>query len=298
MARKFINIDFYKARIPSSWPSLEDLMKQVDEISSSDQKTVSINSFPVRLERLETSENIWEGDMVRIQMNELPDIAKVSGGSQPINVEDDEGLGESTAFLYDAKLQVLVIQRTVSGVSATTFSKYFNHFIDEAGDIGLQVILELDVIQRLNSFNLARRLDIRVAGLDHLSAFNDVERGVEEMIELAKKYQSPTLNLSLSMSHDKENSLSLENIISTAKGWLKIGNSEEKVKVNKLSVSGKEDELSETSIIHLIGKTIRERKEVTLVNRRLPYQGRRKAINNAWKGRRDDLRKMFGDPSE
>jgi hypothetical protein len=296
MARKFINIDFYKVRIPSTWPSLENLMKQVDEISSSNQKTVRINGFPIRLERLENSGDIWEGEMTRIQMNELPDIAKVSGGSQPIDINEDEGLGASTAFLYDSKLQVLVIQRTMSGVSAPGFSRYFKNFFKELdGQIGLYVILEPDVMRKLNSFGSVGSLKVSVSGLDHLEIFDDMERGVKEAKALADNYQSPTIDLNLSMSHDKKNSLSIESVTATVKGWLKIHNTQNKVKVVKLSVSGKEDELSQASVLNLIGKTIREQKEVPLVNRRLPYEGRKDAIKKAWAERHKDLIAMFGE---
>src|SRR5688572_2971560 len=68
--------------------------------------------------------DICEGDLIRIQMDQLPTKADLAGAAAPFPLREDEGIGHATAFLYYIPLRVLLLQRQRSGVSPAAVAGY------------------------------------------------------------------------------------------------------------------------------------------------------------------------------
>ncbi len=99
-------------------------------------------------------------------MDTLPRKSNVETGQLTLlDLDDDEGLGEETAFLYDPATHCLTIQRNRFGVSANAFATYCTEIGAFESALNLEPIISADAIARLQEFDRVNRLTIKVAGL-------------------------------------------------------------------------------------------------------------------------------------
>jgi hypothetical protein len=57
-------------------------------------------------------------------MDNFPRRAKQHEESRELDLDEDEGLGHSTAFLYDARQKILALQGNLTGVGSSRFAEY------------------------------------------------------------------------------------------------------------------------------------------------------------------------------
>ena len=123
---KIIHIDFYRVSVLDD-PNLRfnDLVEDVSALPNDDQRNLFIRDAPVRLQTCHPRPDAIIGDMVRIRMNALPAKASLGGDIAPLDLADDEGIGEETAFYYNIPRRIAVVQRNKFGVTAPQMAHYF-----------------------------------------------------------------------------------------------------------------------------------------------------------------------------
>ncbi|MCH7596597.1 MAG: hypothetical protein IID35_08570, partial [Planctomycetes bacterium] len=193
MART-IKIDFYRVEMPESAPAqFHEIIEQVADSANDGNRTVSIDKCPVRMQQAEKTDGCWHGDMVRIRMNEGAILTKLSGETHPIDLDDDEGIGEQTAFLYQPTMNILVVQRNRFAVSASKLARYFESMGGLDEPIVLDPIYTQDAIQRLARLTTIRKFTIRLAGPTNATAFKRQAPHFGGMIDLIEAFQSPRI---------------------------------------------------------------------------------------------------------
>ena len=106
MFRK-LKMDFLKVVLPDEFPrSFESVLNAVNVSPKDDARNAIRNDCPFRLQEARQTGDYWKGEMIRIRMDQLPIKAKLSGDISSIDLEDDEGIGEETAFLYHVPTSV------------------------------------------------------------------------------------------------------------------------------------------------------------------------------------------------
>jgi hypothetical protein len=111
-----IKINFYRVYMPDgAGITFEGILESVDQSPNDEGRNLLVRDCPIRLQSLNKLQQGWEGDMIRIRMNEVPIKASLAGIVEPLEFEDNEGLGEETAFIYNPLIQVLMSQRNQSG---------------------------------------------------------------------------------------------------------------------------------------------------------------------------------------
>lgn len=73
----------------------------------------------------------WKLQLLRIRLNVLPGIATESGKFSPLELEDDEYVGEDVALLYDPEYYVIMIQRNRNSLTPTGIEQYFNRISND-----------------------------------------------------------------------------------------------------------------------------------------------------------------------
>lgn len=290
---KKINIDFYKVELPNSGTkSFEVILQEVMQLQIKDRFR-EIRFYPVCIH--EAQHNLlygWEGNMIRLRMNNLPVKGSKSGRIEDIVFNEDEGIGEQTAFIYNPLTRVLALQSNQAGVSASTFAKYFEEMAAFDEPIGIDPILNPDAMKRLAKVKTVSKFEIRVAGLDNMERFETDDCGVREMIELTNAFQSPTISLNLSVGGKKRDSLSVEPVIRAAQALLGRANQNQQ-QVKTLRISGCTDE-DESVYIDLLKDRMREIIEVNSGKKRnFPYYERKQFLQDAWSRRKQELFSMF-----
>src|SRR5438128_1525620 len=103
--KRLLKTDFFHVRMPrsESRPFAAILATIAAPLATPGTyaKTVWIrDEIPVRLETYAFASDVHEGEMMKIRMDVNPIRVKVDGPVAAIPLADDEGLGESSAFLY------------------------------------------------------------------------------------------------------------------------------------------------------------------------------------------------------
>ncbi len=141
MEKSFVT-DFYTVSMPEGEKrEFIDLLGELAEIPDDEARNYLVENNPVRFTNLSCSKaGIWEGDFVKIRMDVLPPVAKTSGGVEPLVLEDDEGIGEEAAFMYDPQFNVLAKQRNRYAVSPTVLCEYINYKCKTRGPVTLNTV--------------------------------------------------------------------------------------------------------------------------------------------------------------
>jgi len=290
---KNIKVDFYRVKMPdNSNSSFQNIIDQVSGLPDDESRNVEMRRYPVRLKAASLSGNNREGDMMRIRMDELPLKAKISGEVETLDFDDDEGLGEETAFYYNSNLRTLLLQRNKTGVSASAFSKYFEEMGRLEGSIVLEPILQTDVIRRLADMQIIRKMDIKFAGVDNFKVFRELDYGIGSVADLSQSFDSPSITLSIGMGR-KKGSLNLENVLASVKSLIRFPNSNTD-RIDKIEVKAKEDFEGNIEILNILEYRIVESLSVPLNDdRRVFYSDRQFALQQAWKNRQEELTRIF-----
>lgn len=293
---KRINTDFYKVFMSNdSSASFETILQRVIQLPIQD-RFKEVRQYPLCLRQAESVwQQCWEGEMIRLRMDDLPVKGSLSGNIEALVFNDDEGIGEQTAFVYHPPTRVLVLQANQSGVSASNFVKYFELMNNANEPIYIDPVIQASALEKLAKLNAVSKLEIQVAGLDKMNIFQNQDYGVKEIINLSNEFRSPIINIEFSVGRKKRESLSLEKAKDTATGWLRIS-SENKREVKKIRISGSSDD-RENVYIDLLKDRMRESVDIkkTGRSRTISYYDRRQAVQESWQRREKELFSMFGE---
>ncbi|OQW32904.1 MAG: hypothetical protein A4E19_06005 [Nitrospira sp. SG-bin1] len=286
MRSKIINIDFFEVILPpDSVMTFNKILETVSQSPDDDSRVVDRGDAPLRLQAAKKEGHHWEGEMIRIRMKDLPVKAAIDGTTEPIELEDNEGLGEETAFLFSVPTKTLALQRNRHGVSASSFASYFTkkggvEFIE------LHPILRRDALKELAKMDLVRKFDVRVASVTNGAAARSQSAGVNAILDIHDVFKAPSVSVSVSMKR-KPGSLSLPQIMQTVKQFCKgIDNAV----VEKILITG-QDEDGETALLDLLKWRIVETIVLPVLDddRRISAKDRRRAVNQAWENKKGEI---------
>jgi hypothetical protein len=230
-------------------------------------------------------------------MNDLPPKAGLEGGVTDLELESDEGLGEQTAFLYHPKTQVLIFHATQTGVSVSAFLIYFRTLGKtklnlSQDEIFADPLISEGALQKLARVKGIRKFEyrIRCADVTNPNFLNNESSSMKEDIALINKFKSPTLAVSLSVGHLRNDSLDIENTKNMIQSLLRLGKNSEEGRVIRIRISGSDEDDENYCIYNLIKDVMRESIKLEKnYERSLPYSVRRTALLKAWQKRQDEI---------
>lgn len=289
---KRINVEFYQLIMPDGCGVL---FEQVfDRISSFDLPARQHRSrgVPIRIETTSASAATREGDILKIRMENLPQKVPLNAPAGPLDLSDNEGLGEETAFLYDCALKVLVIQRNQFGVLPSAFARYFSEKHDLEGVIELKLILQEDAMKRLAGMREYRKFIVRIAAPGNAQIFQDIGLSPTSMLELMDEAPRAAVSVDLSMGRIS-GSLSADGVRRLATElYQKIASRVRKDESYKIKVIG-QDVDQESRVIDLLCDRMVETCKIETTGRSIHYTDRKRAVREAWKSRRTELTRIL-----
>ena len=296
---KTVNIDFYRVVMPENAETTFDaLLNRIEQIPlQNDARTQEITGDPVRLQELHHHGGYLEGDMVRTRMDTLPRRSNVETGQLALlDLDDDEGLGEETAFLYDPATHCLTIQRNRFAVSASALATYCTEIGAFESAISLEPIISGDAIARLQEFDRVNRLTIKVAGLAGGRVLRETPYSLGHIAAFADDYAGPIVNIDVSMGHQR-GSLARDRVRGVVE-WLRRQIRDREVDVRRIEVSGSSSG-DETQVLDLLESRIVEHRTVEISrNRIVTYTARRNAVRAAWDAQRERIRAILARPAQ
>ncbi len=291
--KKALAIDFYRVVMPEEADCrFGEILERVSKLPADDKRNVVRFGYPLRLQDASLHGITWEGEFVRIRMDDLPVKASLAGELASLELDADEGIGEETAFLYDLDTEVLALQRNRTGASASAVCFYFERKGEFSG-LHLDPVLMSDVLQRLAKLATTRRFEIGIAAPESLEVFRGQGKGVDALVNLAREFETPSAYVTLTMGHTKG---SIPRAKEYAKKLLSVSSKSEGA-VRKLRISGYGEGADEMEVLDLL--EFRMKEEVVVnpgTDRRLSRSARQDALRRAFDKRASELRRMFRKP--
>lgn len=291
---KTLSADFYKLEITTG----EHFEKVVSSIAAKGIKKETIvevkDDFFTRLEYSGPwGEECVEGHIVRLRMNSLPDKAGFDEPIQSIGFSEEEGVGESAAFIFQKQSTVLLLERNRNAVTTFTFATFFKQLGEVPGEINLHPILQHDVYQKVFDAKVLRKLIVQLAGPDNIgAAVAEMEPSVHEMLKARQSLKAPIAEFTYSVGQQRKAGLDLQRVLGTVKDFLTLHQGEE-TQVEKLIVHGSSGPHGDFAVdlleSRLNGKDVVE----TTIERRIPYERRRDALRRIWLRSKDEINKLY-----
>ncbi|MEZ6099971.1 MAG: DUF6731 family protein [Pirellulaceae bacterium] len=288
-----MKIDFYSVEGPEDL-DLNAVLNSASAVPDDDSRVRELSGVPFRLQRLNHGRGIWTGEIVRIRMNDIPIICGLDGSVDEVELDDDEGIGEETAFLFHPATNSLVIQRNRLGVSSSRLMAYLERLTDTEGLLAV-MILNADVASALNRLQIVRKMHVRLASVKNPRLLTSHNPSTTEAIEILNA-KAPVVDITVAMGRQR-GSLSLQAIRSAAKRFLSwSGATDAPGDVEALKIDGKYDDESPAEL-DLLEYRMVERADVEPdpQSRRLLYEDRIRALKEAFERRKGELENMFAE---
>jgi hypothetical protein len=205
-------------------------------------------------------------------------------------LEDNEGIGELTAFLYNPNNKILLFQNNLHGISPIAFARYFEQMSGTSNTISLDPVMQLNFMQRLSNLKTIREVDIRIAGIDNVDF--EKEDALKDFMSFANYLRAPNLKLELKSGRSKKESLSLENVINTITDVFKYSRNQQNVKQLKVYGINEDDD---RVMIDILKDRMKESIDIKSSSRKrnIPYPERQQALRDAWNLRSPEIYKMY-----
>jgi len=290
-----MSVGFFTVAVESGHP-FGAILEQVFNLPPAD-RSIEVNEVPYRLEVLHKSQRYYEGEMVRLRADYHPGKYQMDAqGAKDLGLQANELLGEETAFIYDAELNVLALQRVQSGVSAGAFAGYFRRFLGETPEsFGLLVVLSENQVQALQRIREYRSFEVEVAPVA-----SEIFRGTTTLKDLAKiqsESNAASVTLKLGVGRDRKGALD-PGFMSDLLGGLLRTVAEEghgRNAVRRLKVGGNIGEHHlETEVIDLLAQRMVHIERFEWDDRYVPYDMRRSVLHRAYMLREPELRRICG----
>ena len=288
-----LKVDFYRVELSDTAEPLAEVMRGLIKRDVK-ERTVDVGgALPHRLEELAAGQYL-EGNVLKIRMDDLPVRASVEKpGVQQIEIDDDEGIGEETAFFFAPRLQVIAIQRNRYGLGATPLCRYFRHFFrDQQEAMLFTQILTEDAQMKLEAIDEVRSFEMELAG--SIGDFwQDRNVPMKVLGKLATEADAPRVGITLKMGHHK-GGMNSGFLKSVAKAFMSVADVGGKLnRVSKLEIGGKVGP-DETLIVDLISDRLVAEERFRSDVRGVLYAQRRTAVANGFRQHQKYLEKRFG----
>ena len=106
----------------------ESWIYKADKLSL-EKKTIELDGFKVRLEEFVGDKNsgIWKLRFMKLRDTNIPSLVKEEEEAKPLELEDDEYIGEDLLMIYDRNNQVAMLQCNRFALGKGKLEKYLTH---------------------------------------------------------------------------------------------------------------------------------------------------------------------------
>jgi hypothetical protein len=272
-----VNVDFYKVRDEGVGRIEFRNALRAAMMSRGANRSREVFGERVDLYECHESGSLIEGEIGRVRMNDTPAIANPDCSVAEIALEDDQGIAERTAFLYDSKLSVLALHVKREAVSASRIAGFCDRYSrNDIESFSLNPILRPDAAQKFRSMNVIKKVEVEYTrGAENV--INNPDQSTRSFVRNLETLQGETLSVTVSSGRRKENRLSLERVRDLVRAAL-TGRDEA---VQKLTISGR-NAGDEKLFIDLLEDRLRVPLYIEFRGRIPSYDQRRRAVRHAY----------------
>lgn len=276
MTTKKVMFDCFSIELPTTVTDIQNILDTV--LPTKIGTLIRYKGFYLRLESYRMEGNIRIGSATKINTLTLPSKANIRvPGVQSLGLADDEGVANLTAFVIDPVNLAVVMQRNSQGVRAGSFVHLLENLLG-ISDIGLNIMLETDVVNKLNRMQFFSKFTVRIANPTAPQNYEDV--AVRESAQIAQYYNARDIKLELGIgSGQNRGPLAIQRIKATIN---KLLNAREETKLQSLVVRGKENDDDRIEPLDLIQQRLSCEIDVPITSRSLQQDMLERAVWQAY----------------
>lgn len=293
MITKTLKFDFYQIRLPQTEQrSFEAILNEINVLQG-EQRVFDTGQYPIRLQTVTQRGGYYIGDIAKIRMNDIPDKMKLSGETEPIELEDDQGLGEITSFIFNPALNVLVLLRNRYAVTATGYAHYFQNKGTVHGELIMDPILETSALQKLARMGIVKKFELSVAAPGNAQIYQNIGLRPQAVLELMDAAPKASIDITLMMDRDRDRTFSVANVRRIVTSLLGQNQHNE---ITRLVVSGKDNPDEPRQVVDLLEEVMVEKEDVILRNqRRITDADRHHAMTTVYNRKLQTLNTMLNE---
>lgn len=217
--RRSVRFEYYEVTCnniyegPNSPDKLFDLTLFIDSANklSIEQRKVKYYQEHARLDTVEYEDNhdLWFLEFVRLRDTNIPNIAKDNQESEPIQLAEDEYIGENACALYDQNLHVIMLQRNIHSLSPSGIEYYLNAiWKNEKEQISLRPICPIELQKSILDASEYRKIEIRLAKLKAPDLRDSVKsKAFKAIIDAMAPLGGNNITLTVSIGRKKDDRL-------------------------------------------------------------------------------------------
>lgn len=284
MSTKKIKFDFFSIEAPDN----TDIVQAIDNtVPGNIGYPVKYKGNYVRFENYRCQGTLRIGCVSKLNMDDLPSKARVTQpGVEPLNLADDEGVASLTSFVISPQFNVLVLQRNFQGVRAGSFVHLLESLTNISG-IGLNLIFEVDALQKLNRMNYFSKYILKIANPSSPEDYREVS--VKEAAKLARYFDARTVKFELGIGPGPSKGfLAINSVKESIIKILKIADTDN-LNLESLIIRGKEFDDEKMSTLDLLKQRLVYEADVPFLNRTIPPTELERAAWEAFEKKEMDL---------
>jgi hypothetical protein len=210
-----ISVRFYQIEHPNDGsPQFHQILQQLNELEVHDREGgLDDGQVTLRLESIIDQNNIFLGDITRVQTRNLPGhVEEDSIERLPVN-----RIGHNAAFLFDPETGCLALQFDMS-IGVGRVCRYLRSK-SHGADFGRLPYLKRDTLNRFRN-ETPTKLRLKVARVRNFRDLGDNKTDFEEQFEYwSRYYDAPSIEIILA-TRGEGNSLDHAGVWNTIRRWL------------------------------------------------------------------------------
>lgn len=204
---------------PQTPDRLFDLQRWIDKAEklSLEGRTFDYYNERARLDKFEydDSYDLWFLNFVRLRETNIPKRGRIDRELEPIELDDDEFIGEDVSMLYDPKLNIAMLQRNIYSLGPSGIQKYLNLLWanENNEEIFLRPIYSPNSFDRAFKKGMYKKITIRFAQVP--KKLDNLQSPIKSIIESFGKYNGVTGEITINVWPAREGNLHRETIHET-----------------------------------------------------------------------------------
>lgn len=191
---------------------------KADGISEQD-RTYSYYEEKATLQQMSFGTNLWYLKFARLRDTNIPSIVKVGGKSEPIELDDDEYIGESVMMIYDTAFgdlgySIVALQRNFHSLGPSGIEKYLNKLWAQEDNLILKLepIVEMDIRNRLAQKSTYRKINLRLNNLPGTVTDPNSNSSIKKIVTGLNDFNGVSAQIVISVGRSKNKYLSRDEI--------------------------------------------------------------------------------------
>ena len=233
--KRIVRVDFYQVDLGKQATLFETVLSAA-HAAKPDRRTQTVSQVPIRLQSLTDHTTHLTGELMRIEMNDIPLLGKLDGTTSAIELDEDQGVADTSAFLFLPSHNLLVLERNRRGVTSGHFAGYFEQ-IGNVPHIALLPVVSKEGLEALLGMKTIRSMEVDVAPVNFDGALSPTATSSETYLPKAKKLEAKTMTISYGMGYTR-GELKRDAVVEAVKKLLGVNKASNSV-VNKVDIHGR-----------------------------------------------------------